>query len=451
MSLVMGKIKNLNCTILNFRYNLQITKATFSIILKKILFGSKKWKKYLSEKYCIYDKKLITSLKHEKSIVIIINSLEIIGMGEFCRELKKLYKSYNLIIATDNFDSYEISKRLGFSDLVIFTPWDFYILEKKFIEKFKVKLVIFVAKIFHPKFVDILNKKNICVGLVSGLFFSYWKNEPKILFVLKRIFSSKTYEKLDFLSLQTEECKRDLLMYIKRKDIHVLGDIRQDMSHTKINKEDKKRFYSMLKLKSSDKIIIAAATAFDEEFILNSYKIVLKKFPDLKLILVPRHIDRSNEILKIISCSGLKSVKLSKIEKKSEQIILCDKWVDLGKLYSIANVIIFARTFTSKMGGNCNIMEPSMAGKPIIFGENLKLYKSLVDGIIKKYPQVFVKTSEELAKSIIYFLKNNRISKKVGEEFKNTAKGRREIAIKNARFIYNFHCNYKGSVKEKNG
>lgn len=431
-----------NEVIEDLKYKLQVFKTSFSIILKHILTWREKdkcnWKKYLLEKYCIYDKTTANNLGRKKTIIIFINALEILGMTAFCKTLKKLFKEHNLIIACDNFDSYEITKKLSLGDAVVFSPWDIKLLGKKIIKKFNIKMAVFVAKPFHPQIINEFKTNKITTAMVSCTFSRDLANEKLFGPHFKKLQTYNTYENFDFISMQNNNFKNDLLEYIKRDDILVLGDIRQDVSHARADEKEKLLFYSMFKLDEKDKIIIAAATAFDEEIILKAYKEVLKEISDAKLILIPRHIERADEIIKLIDANGLASVKLSEIKNSSLNIVVGDVLVELGKLYSIADIIIFARTF-SEIGGNANILEPACHGKPIIFGNNLKAYKNAVAHIIKKYPQVQTADAEQLAESAIYFLKNKNIAQKVGNEYKKITKGGERTAVKNALAIHEFY------------
>ncbi len=408
----------------------------FSILLK-IAFrkDSVPWETYLLEKFTVYDKDRAGIFKEKKSIILFVNALEIFGLTTFCTELKRLFPNNKLVLMTDNIDAYKLSKELTFIDQVFYSPWDFSFFSKRVIKKFNVELVMFLPKSFHPILIKTCKFRKIFTCLVSGHFTKEMLINDYDAYHIKRLLDNNTYEELDMISLITETYKTDLEQVVKRKDIYVLGDIRLDVSHAKASIKEKEDFYKLAKLSSFDKIIIAGGTAFDEELIFNAYKLILKKFSQAKLIIVPRHVERVDEVIRSAKKNELNCVKLSVLMKTPLQVLVIDQPIQLGKFYSIADLAVYGRTFLPPFG-NTNILEACVHGKPIIFGTQLKRYRPFVEEVLKQHPEMQVSNSEELAKSLIYFLTDKKESERVGEKLKKITEQGEKTAIHNAEAVY---------------
>ena len=110
----------------------------------------------------------------------------------------------------------------------------------------------------------------------------------------------------------------------------------------------------------------------EEEFIISS----INKSDNRLIFLAPRHPERFNEVSDILSRSGLKWSKFSKInEITNEEVILYDEVGSLFELYVNSNLAIVAGSICYEKGHN--ILEPIFAGTPAITGNKLENYREI--------------------------------------------------------------------------
>jgi 3-deoxy-D-manno-octulosonic-acid transferase len=133
---------------------------------------------------------------------------------------------------------------------------------------------------------------------------------------------------------------------------------------------------------------IAASThPGEEELVLQAHKRLLQKYPDLILILAPRHPERKMEISKLIATQGLTDVARSENVPITlqHQVFLLDTLGELNSFYRLT-AIAFVGGSLVKHGGH-NMLEPIMAGAAVLTGPHVHnftyIYKQLksIDGM----------------------------------------------------------------------
>jgi 3-deoxy-D-manno-octulosonic-acid transferase len=134
---------------------------------------------------------------------------------------------------------------------------------------------------------------------------------------------------------------------------------------------------------------IAASTHDGEEAAaLQAHRILLKRYPQAVLILVPRHPQRFDGVAKLVEQSGLKWMRRTALqlpvahvptadrtmasvdpELTQVQVLLGDSMGELP-LYLGASDIAFVGGSLVEVGGH-NVLEPASIGVPVLFGPHM--------------------------------------------------------------------------------
>ena len=100
-------------------------------------------------------------------------------------------------------------------------------------------------------------------------------------------------------------------------------------------------------------------------YIINGILMRYEKYPDLKLLLVPRHTTRLPQITPIIDSLDLNYGFRSKEDTfKDKDIVILDTMGELSKMYSICSFAFIGGSF-NKTGGH-NPLEATVYSKPTI-------------------------------------------------------------------------------------
>ncbi len=100
----------------------------------------------------------------------------------------------------------------------------------------------------------------------------------------------------------------------------------------------------------------------EEKMIGNAFRSLKKQYPNIKLVIAPRHLDRLREVLE--SFFALDTARLS--EEKSADVLVIDSMGILNKAYAICDLALVGGSFFD-FGGH-NPLEPSYYSKPVLMG-----------------------------------------------------------------------------------
>ena len=148
-------------------------------------------------------------------------------------------------------------------------------------------------------------------------------------------------------------------------------------------------------------VLVAGSTHDGEELLLTDIAGRLReKFPNLLLILVPRHFERCKDIGQKLRARGVKFIFRNEIIPGTElppgavDCLLVNTTGELNFFYEPATVVFVGKSLTA-VGGQ-NPIEPGAQGKTIVFGPNMQNFADITRSFLKQDAAVMVKDSSEL-------------------------------------------------------
>ena len=207
-------------------------------------------------------------------------------------------------------------------------------------------------------------------------------------------FYSHLFKYIDTIFAQSEVDKQRLIE-LGAKNVVVAGNIKSVVDY-KITKTYQK---------PKEKLFVAGSThGGEEEIILDAFKTTKNS----KLIIVPRHPERFDEVYRLIENFAKENgYSYGKIDDGLDKdIILVNKMGELLNFYKIADVVILGGSFMDNIGGH-NPLEVAYFNKPLITGKYIFNQHSLFDLVENSYIIENSKLSEYLNKDLKpSFIKN---------------------------------------------
>jgi len=169
------------------------------------------------------------------------------------------------------------------------------------------------------------------------------------------------------------------------------------------------------------RVLLAASTHDGEEAILGEIFLRLRKqFPDLFLVVVPRHAERGRDVGRDLKNKGVKFVYRSDIGLKTQlqpgevDCLVVNSTGELKLFYDLATVVFVGKSLTSH-GGQTPI-EPAAVGKPVVFGPNMQNFADVVREFLSKGGAVQVQNAAELEKKLAELLGNESQRAELGQK-----------------------------------
>ena len=183
-------------------------------------------------------------------------------------------------------------------------------------------------------------------------------------------FYQRMLANVEIIYAQSEADKNRFLA-LGAKNIEVIGNIKL------AGEIQKSKEY----VKPKCEVIVAGSThPGEEESVLKSFIEYRKQENDAKLIVVPRHPERFNDVWQLMSDYADKnSLSISKFSKNADfktDLVLVDAMGELNNIYAISDIAILGGAFRDDVGGH-NPLEPAYFGCKIITGKHFFHQKEL--------------------------------------------------------------------------
>ena len=131
---------------------------------------------------------------------------------------------------------------------------------------------------------------------------------------------------------------------------------------------------------------------------------------DFKLFICPRHIERSQAILKEATALGFKAQLFSEFSPESCEICIVDSTGLLQQFYVSASMAFVGGSLVPR--GGHNLIEPAALGTPIIIGSHTFNFEEIVKEFLDNQACIEVISQDELLDAIEFFAIDLEASKK---------------------------------------
>ena len=350
------------------------------------------------EKYCIYSTKNFqkTIWFHAVSVGELMSIIPIINKLEKNKKVKKI------ILTTSTTSSAKIFKKQKFKKTIHkFFPLDTNFLTKKFIYIWKPQVAVFVDSEIWPNMIKNLKKNKIPIILLNARFtkssFKKW--------IIFKSFAKEIFNKITLALPQNLETKK-YLKILGIKEIIFVGNIKYYGDKKLLGKNNKE----LLKKFKKFKIWCAGSTHNSEEIIISKLHRVLKKSqPNLLTIIIPRHINRSENIISDLGKFKLNIVTHSSRPKisKNTDIYLVDTFGESLDFYNLSNISFIGGSIINH--GGQNPLEAARLGNYIINGPNVGNFTEIYD-YLKKNKISFTTSNITKMRDIILSRIDNKLS-----------------------------------------
>ena len=145
---------------------------------------------------------------------------------------------------------------------------------------------------------------------------------------------------------------------------------------------------------ADDIVFLAGSTQQPEESLaLAAYETLRGRFPRLRLVLVPRHPERFEEVAALLAASGIRWQRRSELNTQALIPIHASCWSTRSASWGPGGVrrdIAFVGGSIHKRGGQ-NMLEPAAYGAAISFGPNTRNFRDIVAQLLSAEGAVVVR------------------------------------------------------------
>ena len=353
------------------------------------LFG-KRFSAGLWQRYGFFPQALVRSLAGARPVWIHASSVgEVRSVATLIHELKARQPQRRIVLSTFTVTGNEIAKKFSGVDAVIFLPMDFLWTVRRALTQWNPSVMVFVETEIWPNLLGECFRRGIPTVMVSGRLSA--RSFPR--YDRFRGFFRQVLRRFSAIGMQTgEDAARIIKLGADESRVSVVGSLKLSAE-----KPQSSRFAQLPRY--GKKLLIAGSThAGEEQILLSSFAEIRPKFPELSMVVAPRHPQRFDEVEDLLRRSGFGVCRRSRTPDEklfAQDILLLDTLGELGEFFACGDIAFVGGSLVD-FGGH-NILEPARLGKAILFGPYMTNLQALAEEFIAKGAAVEVADGKALA------------------------------------------------------
>jgi 3-deoxy-D-manno-octulosonic-acid transferase len=263
---------------------------------------------------------------------------------------------------------------------VLYTPLDFWPIMRRAFGVIQPTRIVLVEAEVWPNLIAIARRRKIPLALVNARLSP--RSEGR--FHKFSFFVRPFFRKLDLIAVQeAEDVARWQSLGAVPDRIHQVGSIKYDPENVVSHPDAPRAALQTFGIDAHRPILLAGSTHQGEEEILGRIYLELRQeFPDLFLIIAPRHVERASEISARLRALGLQATRRSEpgVRAEAPDCLLLDTTGELRDWYSIATIVFIGKSLSAR--GGQNPVEAIVASRPVIFGPQMQNFAALARGLV---------------------------------------------------------------------
>ncbi len=196
----------------------------------------------------------------------------------------------------------------------------------------------------------------------------------------------------------------------------VTGNLKYDVALSFDPDQAEREWRGILGLGDAPVLVAGSTHDPEERILLAVYRKLLEPFPRLRLVLAPRHLERVEEVQKLVEAADLKCYKRTRLSPGDgpDGVILLDTVGELARAYAAATAVFIGGTFSSR--GGQNMLEPAALGKPIVSGPSLSNFADVAKALVDAGGMRVLDNPVELGLALGELLSSPGLARSAGEK-----------------------------------
>jgi len=311
-------------------------------------------------------------------------------------------------------------------------PLDFSWAVRRAMRRLKPTRIVLAELELWPNFLLSARRAGIPVSLINGrLSERSFRGYHRIRRLMAPLVRS-----LDQIAVQNEVyAERFRRLGADADRVHVTGSVKFDRVETRRDTPRTVSLREAFGLNPEEPVLIAGSTQAPEERIaIESWLKARQTCPALRLILVPRHRERFEEVARLVQSLRLPLLRRSDTTPEmageagssrrqaasgdSSPILLLDTLGELAGCWGLADFAFVGGSLGNR--GGQNMIEPAGYGAAVCFGPNTRNFRDVVDALLAHEAATVVRDGDDLTATLRNWLENRDAA---------TAQGRRAQAF----------------------
>lgn len=341
------------------------------------------WRAGFRQRFAEYDAKLKQAITNRHVVWIHAVSVGEVNIAtQLIKAMETRAPNLSVVVSTTTSTGMgELKKKLPTHIQKIYYPIDRRAYVSRALRVISPEAIILVEAEIWPNFLWKAHDRRIPVFLVNArLSDKSYRGYKRSSFLFRKIFRN-----IDGVGAQNDADARRLISLGCRPDaVHVVGNLKFDAAvlgeRPPVSID---RLLQQIGVANDTLILLGGSTHDGEEaFLMDAYLRLKKQFPNLFLVLVPRHHERGRAVGAELEARKIPHIYRTEISASVRpapgeiQALVVNTTGELNLFYQEAHVVFVGKSLFGQ--GGQNPIEPAALGKAVVLGPNMQNFTSIV-------------------------------------------------------------------------
>ncbi len=361
------------------------------------------------------------------------------------RRCRLQHPDVELVVSTTTESGYDLARQKYGELTVFFFPLDFTWAVRNALARIRPSLIVLAELEVWPNFIrgasvrqrlsespnnGVPNKTQleIPLAIINGrLSESSFRGYQKLKWLLQ-----PSFRRLNLVAAQNETyADRFRELGCRRDAVIVTGSVKYDGVQTDRRNEKTVQLRKLAAVQPGEFVFLAGSTQLEEDLLAARVYLELRELhPQLRLILAPRHPDRSAALVRALEELGLAVTRRSSLASTETAatpqdggiqpaqrvpqptVLLIDVIGELGAWWGVADAAYVGGSMGAR--GGQNMIEPAAYGIPVSFGPHTKNFQTVVSQLLSADAATVVHDQSELNQFLTRALTDPAWAKQTG-------------------------------------
>ena len=275
--------------------------------------------------------------------------------------------SRNLLLTVSTVSGLDLARKAIPEVPSVFAPFDLVSVVRQFVRRLRPAALVILETELWPNLIRETRRAGVPVVILNGRISP--RKYPR--YRRYRHLLPPVYSLLSHVGVQDEVyLHRFQALGVPEERITITGNLKFDGVATEVEKSRKVTIRLENGFSESDRILVFGSTrAGDETLAAACWNALKNDYPNLKVVVAPRHLQRVEEVVAAFSGNVLSlrsEIKSSRSGGRGRVLVL-DTMGELGGMYAIATIAVIGGSFYPGVEGH-NPLESAALGVPTVFG-----------------------------------------------------------------------------------
>lgn len=352
---------------------------------------------------------------------------EVLLLQSIIPEIKRRQPLAEILISTTTTTGQAVAREKFPDCRLIDFPLDFSWAVNRAIRRVRPTQIVLVELELWPNFVMAAKSSGIPLAIINArLSAKSFRGYSRFRWLMRPLLES-----FDTIAVQNATyASRFESLGADRQRLCVTGSVKYDAVETNRANARTTALRLAFGIQPGERVFVAGSTQEPEERIaIEVWRQARRSHPELRLILVPRHKERFEQVARWVQNANLPLLRRSHAEASvaaqgESPVLLLDTLGELAGCWGLADFAFVGGSLSNR--GGQNMIEPAGYGAAVCFGPNTRNFRDIVESLLDRNAACVVRDQEELLALLESWLKSPQDARDIGrraQEFVLTQRG----------------------------